>query len=53
VVASFAVLASKKVLRDADVAAAVLQFIMDSEVKTRADFQTGYKAKIDKAKFSE
>jgi MinD superfamily P-loop ATPase len=52
-VASFASLAEKKVLCDADVDAADLHLIMNPEVIKRADFQAGFRADIDKAKCSE
>jgi len=52
-VASFASLAEKKVLCDADVDAADLHLIMNPEVKKRADFQSGFTADIDKGICSE
>jgi MinD superfamily P-loop ATPase len=52
-VASFASLAEKKVLCDADVDAPDLHLIMDPEAIKRADFQAGFTADIDKAKCSE
>ena len=52
-VASFASLAEKKILCDADVDAADLHLIMEPQVKKRADFQAGFTAAIDKANCSE
>lgn len=46
-VASFAALAEKKILCDADVDAADLHLIMDPEVKKQTDFRSGFTADID------
>jgi len=52
-VASFASLADKKVLCDADVDAADLHLILDPEVIKRANFQSGFTADINKGICSE